>query len=105
MDFILVSVDKEASCFPFPLIVNFSHWYNSHLVSLSQDFLLGKLAGVTGHQLSRGHLDGFFFKCSNRNNFGKLLFESDLAGDVPDEILRDVELGGDVFGGDESPGD
>ena len=91
--FVLIAVNKEASCFSLPFIINFGHWYNSHLVSLSQDFLLGKLAGVTGNQLSRGHLDGFFFKCNNRNNFRKVLFESDLSGDVPDEILRDVELG------------
>ena len=105
MDFILVSVDKEASCFPFPLIVNFSHWYNSHLVSLSQDLLLRKLTGVTGHQLSRGHLDSFFFKCSNWNNFGEFLLKGNLSGDIPDQVLRDVQFGGDVLRGDESPGD
>lgn len=103
--FVLIAVNKEASCFSLPFIINFGHWDNSHLVSLSQDLLLGKLAGVTGHQLSGGHLDGFFFKCSNRNDFRELLLEGDLTGDVPDEILRDVELGGDVLGGDEAPGD
>ena len=52
VDFVLIAVNKEASCFSLPFIIDFGHWYNSHLVSLSQDFLLGKLAGVTGHQLS-----------------------------------------------------
>ena len=50
--FVLIAVNKEASCFSLPFIINFGHWDNSHLVSLSQDLLLGKLAGVTGHQLS-----------------------------------------------------
>ena len=43
-------------------------------------------------------------KCSDRLHLGELLLEGDLAGHVPDEVLRDAELGGDVLGGDQAPG-
>ena len=102
--FVLIAVNKEASCFSLPFIINFGHWYNSHLVSLSQDLLLGKLAGVTGHQLSRGHLDHVVIHRLHAADHQLLLLEGDLAGHVPDEVLRDAELGGDVLGGDQAPG-
>ena len=86
--FVLIAVNKEASCFSLPFIINFGHWDNSHLVSLSQDLLLGKLAGVTGHQLSWGHLDHVVIHRLHPANQQPLLLEGDLAGHVPDEILR-----------------
>ena len=103
--FVLIAVNKEASSFPLPFIINFGHWYNPHLVSLSQDFLLGKLAGVTGNQLSRGHLDHVVIHRLHPANHQLLLLEGDLAGHIPDEIIRDVQLVRNVFRGVNPPAD
>ena len=105
MYFVLIAVNKEASCFSLPFIINFGHWNNSHLVSLSQDFLLGKLAGVTGHQLSRGHLDHVVIHRLHAADHQLLLLEGDLAGHIPDEIIWDVQLVRDVFRGVDPPVD
>ena len=90
MNFILVAVNKEAPCFSFPLIINFSHWYNSHLVSLSQDLLLWKLTAVTAHQLSRGHLDHLILDGLHGPDPEVLLLEGDLTRHVPDEIIWNI---------------
>ena len=74
-------------------------------MSLSQDLLLGKLTGVTGHQLSRGHLDHVVIHRLHAANHQLLLLEGDLAGHVPDEIIWDVQLVRDVFRGVDPPAD
>ena len=105
INFVFITIHKEASCFSFPLIINFGDRNHPDLVSLSQYFLLRKLARVTCHQLSGCHLDHFIIKCLHWTYANILFLKCNLATYISYQVIRNIQFFSYMLTRIDPPGD